>query len=25
EPDYIFDQFNELLPAFGLPYSETQE
>lgn len=21
EPDYIFDQFNELLPAFGLPYS----
>lgn len=23
EPDYIFDQFNELLPAFGLPYSET--
>ncbi|HEC2105694.1 TPA: phosphoglycolate phosphatase [Klebsiella oxytoca] len=25
EPDYIFDQFNELLPAFGLPYSENQE
>ncbi|BFO31633.1 MULTISPECIES: phosphoglycolate phosphatase [Klebsiella] len=25
EPDHIFDQFNELLPAFGLPYSETQE
>ncbi|VUT14800.1 phosphoglycolate phosphatase [Klebsiella pasteurii] len=25
EPDRIFDQFNELLPAFGLPYSETQE
>lgn len=25
EPDYMFDQFNELLPAFGLPYSETQE
>ena len=25
EPDYIFDQFNELLPAFGLPNSETQE
>jgi len=25
EPDYIFDQFNELLPALGLPYSETQE
>lgn len=25
EPDYIFDQFNELLPAFGLPYSETPE
>lgn len=25
EPDYIFDQFNELLPAFGLPFSETQE
>lgn len=25
EPDYTFDQFNELLPAFGLPYSETQE
>lgn len=25
EPDYIFDQFNELLPAFGLPYCETQE
>ena len=25
EPDYIFDQFNELLPAFGIPYSENQE
>lgn len=25
EPDYIFDQFNELLPAFGLPNSENQE
>ena len=25
EPDYLFDQFNELLPALGLPYSETQE
>ena len=25
EPDYIFDQFNELLPAFGLPHSENQE
>lgn len=25
EPDYVFDQFNELLPALGLPYSETQE
>ena len=25
EPDFIFDQFNELLPALGLPYSETQE
>ena len=25
EPDYIFDKFNELLPAFGLPYSENQE
>lgn len=25
EPDYLFDQFNELLPAFGLPYSENQE
>ncbi|QGN40068.1 phosphoglycolate phosphatase [Klebsiella oxytoca] len=25
EPDDIFDQFNELLPALGLPYSENQE
>ena len=25
EPDYLFDQFNELLPALGLPHSETQE
>ncbi|VUS95453.1 phosphoglycolate phosphatase [Klebsiella spallanzanii] len=25
EPDYIFEQFNELLPAFGLPNSENQE
>jgi phosphoglycolate phosphatase len=25
EPDYIFDHFNELLPALGLPHSETQE
>ncbi|MDP0737102.1 hypothetical protein Q8G22_29385, partial [Klebsiella pneumoniae] len=25
EPDYPFDQFNELLPALGLPHSETQE
>ena len=25
EPDYIFDQFNDLLLSFGLPYSETQE
>lgn len=24
-PDYIFDQFNELLPALGLPHSENQE
>ena len=23
--DYLFDQFNELLPALGLPHSETQE
>ncbi|KFD24342.1 phosphoglycolate phosphatase [Yokenella regensburgei] len=25
EPDYIFDRFDELLPALGLPYSEHQE
>ncbi|VYU02954.1 phosphoglycolate phosphatase [Metakosakonia massiliensis] len=25
EPDYVFDRFNELLPALGLPHSETQE
>ncbi|KFC04721.1 phosphoglycolate phosphatase [Trabulsiella guamensis ATCC 49490] len=25
EPDVIFDRFDELLPAFGLPYSELQE
>jgi phosphoglycolate phosphatase len=25
EPDYVFDHFNELLPALGLPHSETQE
>ncbi|HAW42109.1 MAG TPA: phosphoglycolate phosphatase, partial [Klebsiella pneumoniae] len=22
---YLFDQFSELLPALGLPHSETQE
>ncbi len=25
EPDVIFDHFNELLPALGLPHSENQE
>lgn len=25
EPDVVFDHFNELLPALGLPYSEHQE
>ena len=25
EPDYLFDQFNELLPALGLSHSEHQE
>lgn len=24
-PDFIFDRFNDLLPALGLPHSETQE
>lgn len=25
KPDFVFDNFNELLPAFGLPLSENQE
>ncbi|MFI8319002.1 phosphoglycolate phosphatase [Kosakonia cowanii] len=25
EPDYVFDRFNDLLPALGLPLSEHQE
>lgn len=25
EPDYVFERFNDLLPALGLPYSENQE
>lgn len=24
-PDFVFDRFNDLLPALGLPHSETQE
>ena len=25
EPDYVFERFNDLLPALGLPHSENQE
>ena len=25
EPDYVYDRFNELLPALGLPHSENQD